>query len=414
MRIETWKVGDINPAPYNPRVTLHPGDTEYESLRRSIERFNLVQPLVVNERTGNLIGGHQRLQVLKATGTAEVQVSIVDLEPAEEKALNIALNKISGRWDNDKLADLLSELGDLESDPDLWTVTGFSQKELTKVLDDANQDSDDTLPLPPESNPVTTKGNVWVLGDHRLMCGDCTEKDDVDALMQSDLADSVVTDPPYGVDYASKNEFLNKIACGNRIQTPIINDSIADYRQFFRSFLELAKVGQCNTFYVFSFGHRLHELRLAAEDAGITWGDYLLWVKNQQILSRKDYNPKHEFIFYGWRGKHKFYGGHCRTTILEFPKPQKSTLHPTMKPIPLVEQLITDGSPHGGLIYDAFGGSGSTLIACANTDRRCRTMELSPSYCDVIIKRWQEHTGENATLQSTGQTFDSMVMTVEV
>ena len=172
MRIETWKVGDINPAPYNPRVTLHPGDTEYESLRRSIERFNLVQPLVVNERTGNLIGGHQRLQVLKATGTAEVQVSIVDLEPAEEKALNIALNKISGRWDNDKLADLLSELGDLESDPDLWTVTGFSQKELTKVLDDANQDSDDTLPLPPESNPVTTKGNVWVLGDHRLMCGD--------------------------------------------------------------------------------------------------------------------------------------------------------------------------------------------------------------------------------------------------
>jgi DNA modification methylase len=206
----------------------------------------------------------------------------------------------------------------------------------------------------------------------------------------------MITDPPYGVDYSGKNEFLNKFDKGNHIQKPINNDAITDYRKFFSAFMGLAPLAEYNTVYIFMSNKELHSLRLALDDCGYSWGDYLVWVKNNHVLGRKDYNAKHEFIVYGWKGKHKFYGEASATTVLEYNRPLRSELHPTMKPVELVCKLISDGTPAKGKIYDPFGGSGSTLIAAEQLNRTCYMMELDPGYCDVIINRWEQFTGDKA------------------
>ena len=403
MEIRTLNIDQLVPADYNPRKKLKPGDAEYEKLKRSLQEFGYVDPVIWNERTGHVIGGHQRLQVLIDSGETEVQVSVVDLDEDQEKALNIALNKISGEWDMAALAELLDELK--RTDLDL-ALTGFDADEVDELFrkmqttdevkeDDFNVDAA-TAGI---TEPVSKLGDIWQLGRHRLMCGDATVAADVERLMDGKKADSLITDPPYGVDYSGKNEFLNKFDKGNRIQKPITNDAITDYLQFFGAFLSLALLSEYNTVYIFMFGKELHSLRLALDDCGYSWGDYLVWVKNNHVLGRKDYNAKHEFIVYGWKGKHKFYGGFS-TTVLEFDRPSRSDLHPTMKPIPLLAKLINDGSPAKGKVYDPFGGSGSTLIACEQLNRICYMMELDEKYCDVIIKRWEELTGQKAELIS--------------
>ena len=205
------------------------------------------------------------------------------------------------------------------------------------------------------------------------------------------------TDPPYGVDYASKNKMLNKVGKGkgNRNETSIENDNIENYRQFFGEFLSLIPWEEKNTAYIFMSGKELHNLRLAMEDIGMKLSDYLIWVKNNHVLGRKDYHCKHEFIAYGWKGTHQFFGPTNSVTTIEHPRPQSSKEHPTMKPIGLVSKLIKDGSKKGYIVYDPFTGSGTTLLACESLERVCYSMEMSPQYCDVIIKRWINHRKEN-------------------
>ena len=311
---------------------------------------------------------------------------VVDLPEAEEKALNVALNKISGEWDMPLLKDLLEELDTGAFDVSL---TGFDTAEIEQLMTQfhlGGKVEEKEVPPVPEV-PITKKGDVWLLGKHKIMCGDCCIATDVERLFGRETADSIVTDPPYGVDYSGKNEFLNAYDKGKRMQTPIENDAIKDYRKFFAEFLSIAPLGNYNTVYVFMSGKELHSLRLAFDDCKITCGDYLVWVKNNHVLGRKDYNAQHEFIVYGWRGKHKFYGAFS-TTVLNYDRPQKSELHPTMKPIELVARLITDGTRKNGLVYDPFGGSGTTLIAAEQTGRKCYMMELMPGYCDVILSQY--------------------------
>jgi DNA modification methylase len=334
--------------------------------------------------------------VLLDTGAQEIDCVVVDLDDAKEKALNLALNKIQGDWDYLKLKDILQELDTGEFDLEL---TGFGMDEIEELIAQLHVPEEiveDEVPEPPEE-PITKPGDLWILGRHRLLCGDATVAADVERLMDGKRADSLTTDPPYGVDYSGKNEFLNKFDKGNRIQKPITNDATTDYRKFFSDFMGLAPLAEYNTVYIFMSNKELHSLRLALDDCGYSWGDYLVWVKNNHVLGRKDYNAKHEFIVYGWKGKHKFYGGFS-TTVLEFDRPLRSDLHPTMKPIPLLAKLINDGLPAKGRVYDPFGGSGSTLIACEQLNRTCYMMELDPKYCDVIVQRWEDLTGQKAVL----------------
>lgn len=396
MEIKNVLVKDIKYAPYNPRKI---SDDVLSKLKRSIEEFGYIEPIVVNKRTMHVVGGNQRLKVLRQMGIGEVQSVIVDLDETHEKALNIALNKINGEWDLPALKDLLLEIDTGEIDTE---ITGFDMPEIEELMtqfhiegEEDNFNVDEAIEEIKE--PTTKTGDIWLLGKHRVMCGDSTKIEDVERLMDGKKADSLITDPPYGVDYSGKNEFLNKFDKGNRIQKPITNDAIIDYRQFFSAFMGLAPLAEYNTVYIFMFGKELHSLRIALDDCGYSWGDYLVWVKNNHVLGRKDYNAKHEFIVYGWKGKHKFYGGFS-TTVLEFDRPLRSDLHPTMKPIPLLAKLINDGLPAKGKVYDPFGGSGSTLIACEQLNRICYMMEIDPVYCDVIVKRWEEYTGKKAEL----------------
>lgn len=419
MEIRRIPIKDINPAPYNPRKDLKPGDKEYEKLKRSLQEFDLVEPLVWNERTGNLVGGHQRLKILIERGDKTVDVSVVNLDDDKEKALNIALNKISGDWDDEKLAEVLSEL-----DEETRELTGFDENEFNKLIDELEKENaafeDEPDDNPPE--PIVNSGDLWQLGQHRLLCGDCTKATDVAKLFNGAKADSLITDPPYGVNYGEKNVFLTKYDKTNRIETPIINDSIKDYRKFFAGFLKLVPFADYNTFYIFMSGQHLHDLRLAVDDAGLTWGDYLIWVKNQSVFGRKDYHakhefvaygwkqmvevegwqgrhrkykPAHEFVVYGWKNHHKFYGDYPNT-LLEFDRPQVNDLHPTQKPVPLIGRLITDGTKKGAIVYDPFAGSGTTLIAAEELGRACYAIEIDRHYCDVIIQRWETLTGKKA------------------
>lgn len=374
--LEKRKIADLKPLSKNPRkLSKH----DYEHLKKSLDKFGLIDKPIINT-DGTIIGGHQRVAVLKRDKVKEVECYVAQ-EPLSERdlhELNVRLNRNAGEWDFDILANEWDEADLLE-----W---GFTDSELSLDILDESAEEESGVPEAPKA-PLTKLGDLYELGDHRLICGDCRHKEMLAKLFKEARVDCLMTDPPYGVDYANKNEMLNRLKKGNRIQTPIQNDEIDDYRSFFREFLEIIPWSNKNTFYIAMSGVQLHNLRMAIDDCDLKWGDYLVWVKNNHVLGRKDYNAKHEFFVYGWHDTHEFYGPH-RTTVLEFDKPTKNDLHPTMKPIPLIAQLIADGSADGANIYDPFLGSGTTLIACEQLKRKCFGIEIAPEYCDVIVKRW--------------------------
>ena len=228
------------------------------------------------------------------------------------------------------------------------------------------------------------------------MCGDSTDFGQVSDLMDGRTVDSLQTDPPYGIDYKGKNEFLNKIDKGNHIQTGFANDDkIMDYKQFTMDFIEPITFSDYNTIYVWMSDHRYFEVYSALKESGVYLHQNIIWVKNNHVLSMLDYQPKHEMCMYGWKGKHKFYGGRSKMSVQLADKPLVNELHPTMKPIALIAGLISDATKKDMLVYDAFGGSGSTLIACEQLDRTCYMMELDEKYCDVIRKRYWKFTHDN-------------------
>ena len=381
------KISDLIPFENNPR---HLTEKQAKDLKKSISKFDLAEiPAIDTDNT--ILAGHMRLKILEQLGRGEeiidVRVPNRKLTEAEAQEYLLRSNKNTGEWD----MDLLSSF-----DIDLLHDVGFENTDLSFDAFD-NEIVEDEAPVIGEVETRAKLGDIWQLGKHKVMCGDCCLIDNIEKLFDGKQANMVLTDPPYGVNYANKNDFLNNLDKGNHNQTPIQNDAIENYRQFFTDFLSIIPVADYNTFYVFMSGCELHNLRLALDDCDIKWGDFLIWVKNNHVLGRKDYNAKHEFIVYGWKNHHKFYGDFS-TTILEFDKPLKNDLHPTMKPIELLAKLIKDGSQQKEIVYDAFLGSGSTLIACEQTNRICYGCEISPQYCDVIIARWEKLTNQKAVL----------------
>ena len=401
MLIEKKKAVDLLPAEYNPRKDLKPGDPEYEKLKRSIEEFGYVEPVIWNKTTGRVVGGHQRLKVLIDLGITEVDCVVIEMDEAKEKALNIALNKISGDWDKDKLALLIS---DLQGEAFDVSLTGFDPDEIDNLFKDSLKDGihDDDFDIEAElKKPTFTKaGDVWTLGRHRLVCGDSTKKETYDILMDGKKANLVLTDPPYNVNYEG--------TAGKIKNDHMANDAF--YQFLLDAFTNMeAVMADDASIYVFHADTEGLNFRRAFVDAGFYLSGCCIWKKNSLVLGRSPYQWIHEPVLFGWKksGKHVWYAGRKETTVWEYDKPKKNADHPTMKPIALLAYPIMNSSMTGTIVLDPFGGSGSTLIACEQSDRTCYTVELDEKYCDVIVKRYIEQAGsaEDVTVLRDGVTL---------
>lgn len=389
MVIEKKNTKDLLPADYNPRKDLKPGDKEYEKLKRSIEQFGYVEPVIWNKTTGRVVGGHQRLKVLIDMGMSEVDCVVVELSEEKEKALNVALNKISGEWDNEKLALLIADLQGADFDVSL---TGFEPAELESLFREDTKKGvhDDEFDVEAElKQPTFSKsGDLWQLGDHRLICGDSTKPETYALLMNGKVANLIITDPPYNVNYEGS---AGKIKNDNMADEAFYNFLLAAYTQMHSAMADDASI------YVFHADTEGLNFRRAFADAGFYLSGCCIWKKQSLVLGRSPYQWQHEPCLYGWKkaGKHQWYTGRKETTIWEFDKPKKNGDHPTMKPIPLLAYPIMNSSMANSLVLDPFGGSGSTLIACQQTNRICYTIELDEKFCDVIIKRYIEQVGSS-------------------
>lgn len=389
------------PADYNPRKDLKPGDPEYDKLKRSMEQFGYVEPVIWNKTTGRMVGGHQRLKVLMDMGVTEVECVVVELDEEREKALNIALNKISGDWDKDKLMLLISDLQGADFDVSL---TGFDPAEIDDLFKDSLKDGvkDDEFDVDAElENPVITKaGDVWTLGRHRLVCGDSTKAETFSQLMDGLKANLVITDPPYNVNYEGS---AGKIKNDNMENAAFYDFLLAAFQNTEEAMADDASI------YVFHADTEGLNFRKAFSDAGFYLSGTCIWKKQSLVLGRSPYQWQHEPILFGWKkkGRHQWYTGRKESTIWEFDKPKKNKDHPTMKPVPLLAYPILNSSMSNAIVLDPFGGSGSTLIACEQTDRVCRTIELDEKFCDVIVKRYIEQVGQadGVSLQRDGLTY---------
>ena len=440
LRTEKRKLGALIAADYNPRKALTPDDAEYQKIKNSILEFGYVDPIIVNE-DGTIIGGHQRCTVLKDLGYTEVDVVVVSLDKQREKALNIALNKITGEWDEVKLKDLLLDLdlGDFDI-----SLTGFEQDDLSELVDKLaiepeaqDDDFNEDEALAEVADPVTKRGDIWVLGRHRLMCGDSTSQDDMATLMQGEMADLIITDPPYNVNYGDKAEMLDEYlpSKGHRNTNHIKNDNMdnVSFYEFmlatYQSAYEYMRAGA--TIYVFHAESTGHIFRQAFLDAGLKLAQCLIWEKNSFVLGRQDYQWRHEPCLYGWKegAAHYFINDRTqdtvlleddidldamkksdlvayikqlreayrdKTSVIYENKPTRNDIHPTMKPIALVGKFMTNSSKSGWNVLDLFGGSGSTLMAAEQLGRTAFLMELDEKFCDVIVKRWEDYTGMKA------------------
>jgi DNA modification methylase len=432
MEIKTVKINELKPHPKNPRV--HP-DSAIDKLVRSIKEYGWTNPILVSA-DGYILAGHARLKAAEKAGIEEVPVIYLPLEGAKAEAYLIADNRLQDEtdWDYEKLKDLLQDLDTGEFDLEL---TGFDMSEIEDLmtqLHELGEIIEDEAPEPPEE-PITKPGDLWILGKHRLLCGDSTKAKDVERLMNGEKADMVFTDPPYNVNYGDKASMLEEYQKGHSNVNSIKNDNMdnAEFLRFLTSAFENIYSALCpgGPFYICHAETTGLEFRKAVLNSGLLLKQCLVWVKNSLVLGRQDYQWIHEPILYGWKpgAAHKWYGGFNKTTVFEDrpnlrkmkkeelikfaeellegkhhttvireDKPTKSAEHPTMKPVKLIGYLINNSSKIGDKVLDIFGGSGSTLIAAEQLDRICYIMELEPAYCDVIVKRWENFTGKKAEL----------------
>lgn len=387
MKIEKLKTKSLIPADYNPRKDLKAGDPEYDKLKQSIQEFGYVEPIIWNKTTGRVVGGHQRLKVLLDMGVTEVDCVVIEMDEDKEKALNVALNKISGDWDKDKLMLLITDLQGVDFDVSL---TGFDAAELDELFKDSLKEGieDDEFDVDAELEkpPMTKRGDLWKLGSHRLVCGDSTKEETFSLLMGGKLANLVVTDPPYNVNYEGA---AGKIKNDNM-------ENLAFYEFLLAAFKNTeAVMTQDSSIYVFHADTEGLNFRKAFSDAGFYLSGTCIWKKQSLVLGRSPYQWQHEPVLFGWKkkGKHKWYADRKQTTIWEFEKPRRNADHPTMKPVALVAHPIINSSLSNCIVLDPFGGSGSTLIACEQTDRICYTIELEEKFCDVIVERYISNVG---------------------
>lgn len=378
--------------PYAKNSRTH-SDAQVAQIAASMKEWGWTNPILIDP-TGAVIAGHGRLLAARKLGYTDAPVMVAEgWTEAQTRAYVIADNKLAlnAGWDDVMLGLELAELKDIGFDTDL---TGFSLDEIAMLNPEVTEgltDEDAVPDVPIE--PVTVLGDVWILGNHRLMCGDSTSIDAVDKLMDGQKADMVFTDPPYGVDYKGiKND--DRSGLGDLL------------RGAFANFIAASKSGAA--IYVFH-SDRCADIFHTVFREFFHFSSMVIWAKNSLTLSQTDYQSQHEPCLYGWmdNGSHSWYSDRKQTSIWRFDK-ERVEGHTTPKPVALVERAITNSSKGGDNILDLFGGSGSTLIACEKTGRINRSMELDQKYCDVIVKRWQDFTGKQATLESTGEYFPSI------
>lgn len=385
MQIVNMKLADIHPYEKNPRFN----EEAVEAVANSIREFGFRQPLVI-DKDHVIVVGHTRLLAAKSLGLDEVPCIIADnLTPEQVKAYRIADNKTGeiAQWNYDLLPLEIKDLQDADFD---LSLLGFDDDELDRLLNAPEEDTvvagetePDAVPEAPEI-PASRRGEIYRMGSHLLMCGDATKAEDVAALMGGELADLALNDAPYNVAYEGGN--------GLTIQ----NDNMEDSQ--FREFLRAAYQNNADAmkpgaaFYFFHADSEAYNFRGACRDVNLPVHETLYWVKNSLVLGRLDYHYKSEPLLYGWKpgAAHRWFSDRCQTNILEFDKPKRNDVHPTMKCVEMLVYLIKNSSQRGEIVLDTFGGSGSTLIACEQTGRACRTMELDEKYCDVIRRRWAE------------------------
>jgi site-specific DNA-methyltransferase (adenine-specific) len=387
-----------------------------DAIKGSIQKFGIRKPVVAHESSKIIYAGNGVYTAAVELGLAEIPVAWIPQEIPVEVAKAFAIydnrtNELSD-WDPEKLETLLDELEDFNLDELLW-----SPVELNELLDSIENDDEDRTEnfdadeaMAEESEPITQTGNIWLCGKHRVMCGDSMEKGDVERLMAGDMADLLLTDPPYGVSYASKNRHLNQFDKGYRIEEPIEGDSqpLDELGAMWKIVCENAYLftSEKASYYWFACQGGMQMMMMSINDAKWAVKQELIWVKNNHVLGRSDYQYKHEPILYGWKqdGTHNFYGG-FQTSVLTFDKGLNNDLHPIMKPVGLISLLIKNSSIQDNLILDPFLGSGTTLIAAEKTNRICYGMEISCAYCDVICRRYYELTNDIPILESTGEPF---------
>lgn len=399
MKWQSLPVEQLCPAAYNPRKKLKVGDKEYEKIKNSIKEFGYVEPIIVNFDM-TVIGGHQRLTVLKDLGYKEVQCVVVHIEDENKvKALNVALNKITGAWNEQLLADLIVDLQAANFNTDF---TGFEAPEIeqlfskvhNKEIKEDDFDVDEALKKP----TVTKAGDIWLLGRHRIICGDSTLPETYTKLLDGVKANLVVTDPPYNVDV---EETAGKIK----------NDNMPDddfYKFLFAAFVNMEQSMERDaSIYVFHADTQGLNFRKAFTDAGFYLSGCCIWKKNSLVLGRSPYQWQHEPCLFGWKkgGKHQWYSDRKQTTIWEYDRPRSSKEHPTMKPVALMAYPIQNSCMSNCVVLDPFLGSGSTLVACEQINRICYGIELDEKFADVIVKRYIDTTGgsDNIFLIRDGQ-----------
>lgn len=384
-------ISEMIPWDQNPRKN----DAAVDKVAESIKRFGFGSPILARSN-GEVIAGHTRLKAAEKLGLDRVPVRYLDLDPADAHLLALADNKLGeiAEWDETLLAEILKDL-----DPEDAALAGFGAEELEDLLSELEgpaaflTDPDDAPEVPEE--PITKTGNLWILGRHRLLCGDGTRAEDVERLMDGQKANMVFTDPPYNVDYVGKTKDALRIQ----------NDSMSD-ADFFRFLLAAYECMLTHTelggaIYVCHADSEGTNFRKALVEAGWLLKQCLIWVKSAFVMGRQDYHWQHEPILYGWvpGAAHKWHGDRKQSTVWNVDRPNRSEAHPTMKPVELVERALANSSGRGDKVLDLFGGSGTTLVACEKNGRSAYLMELDPHYCDVIIRRWEQFTGQSASLE---------------
>ena len=403
MEIRKVSILDIKPAPYNPRILLRPGDEEYESLKKSIETFGFVEPLVWNEKSGNLVSGHQRLNVLIDLGAKEVEVSVVNLSNEKERLLNLAMNRIGNRWDEEKLDMLIKELSEY---PDLdLGVTGFTVPELSEILDRLASPIEDEFDadafVESIKDPITKRGDIIELDSNRIMCGDTASEADLKSLMGDEKIDLVHMDPPYGCQYLAQNRpdleaRPKKSKRWEKLYKDDLNEE--EYEAWLESVLKniRAYLKDGASAYIWNGHAKFYFMHQVLKKLGFHISTVITWAKPNFAISYGDFNQQTEFCLYSWlkNGPHKWYGPTNETNLWEIDRDKSAELiHPTQKSVQIPLRAIKNSSIRDDVVFDGFLGSGSSLLASVMVQRRCYGLEIEPKYCDAIVRRYIAYVG---------------------
>jgi len=408
LQVERWPVERLIPYARNARTH---SDDQVAQVAASIAEFGFVNPILVGP-DGVIIAGHARLLAARKLRLTEVPVLVLGhLTETQRRALVLADNRLAldAGWDEEMLK---VELESLREDGFDLDIVGFTDEEIEDLLRDPEQvvegnTDEDTAPELPET-AVTVPGDVWVLGEHRLLCGDSTQIEAVEKVLAGGLTDMVFTDPPYNVNYGAtmKDKLRGK-------KRKIANDNLgAGFEQFLRDACVNMLAVTKGAIYICMSSSELHTLHRVFTEAGGHWSTFVIWAKNTFTMGRSDYQRQYEPVLYGWKEgtDHFWCGARDQGDVWFIKKPVANDLHPTMKPVELVDRALRNSSKSRDTVLDPFGGSGSTLIACERSGRQARLIEMEPKYCDVIIRRWQEYSGKQAVLESDGRTFKDLAL----